>query len=83
MWTAFPSSDYYGNSVTLGLASRRPSRASATKYELAWVRQSTHLLLGLIVRWHSSRNYGDPVVISPYELSPLLVAVAVGPMETS
>ena len=33
VWTAFPSADYYGSSVTIGLAPRRPSRASLTAYE--------------------------------------------------
>src|SRR5262245_3495682 len=28
MWTAFPSSDYYGSSVAVGLAPRRRSRVS-------------------------------------------------------
>ena len=31
-WTAFPSSDYYGSSVTIGLSPRRQSRALLTSY---------------------------------------------------
>jgi hypothetical protein len=31
MWTAFPSADYYGRSVTLGLAARRRSRVSSSR----------------------------------------------------
>src|SRR5712691_12046054 len=32
VWTAFPSSDYYGSSVTIGLAPRRPSRSSLMQH---------------------------------------------------
>jgi len=32
MWTAFPSSDYYGSSVTIGLSPRRQSRALLAPY---------------------------------------------------
>ena len=32
LWTAFPSADYYGSSVTLGLAPRRSSRSSFTQH---------------------------------------------------
>ena len=35
-WTAFPSSDYYGGSVTLGLSPLRQSRASLSLYVVAW-----------------------------------------------
>ena len=30
MWTAFPSSDYYEDSVTIGVSPRRPSRVPLT-----------------------------------------------------
>ena len=30
MWTAFPGSDYYEDSVTIGGSSRRPSRIPLT-----------------------------------------------------
>ncbi len=32
MWTAFPSADSYGGSVTVGLAPLRPSRALLVPY---------------------------------------------------
>ena len=32
LWLAFPTSDYYGHSVTLGLSPRRPSRSSCTQH---------------------------------------------------
>jgi len=37
-WTAFPSADYYGSSVTLGLAPRRPSRTFLLPDVIAWGR---------------------------------------------
>src|SRR5712691_11512799 len=36
--TAFPSADYYGSSVALGLAPRRQSRALLLPYVVAWGR---------------------------------------------
>src|SRR4029453_8661334 len=32
LWTAFPSADYYGSSVTRGLAPRRPSRRALLQH---------------------------------------------------
>src|SRR2546430_4224233 len=32
LWLAFPTSDYYDHSVTLGLSPRRPSRSSHTQH---------------------------------------------------
>src|SRR5215510_11181784 len=32
LWLAFPTSDYYDHSVTLGLSPRRPSRSSRTQH---------------------------------------------------
>src|SRR3954453_7520785 len=42
MCPAFPDSDYYWDSVVIGLAPLRRSQVSLTSYELAWVRSSTH-----------------------------------------
>jgi hypothetical protein len=51
LWTAFPSSlagrdscDYYGNSVAIGLASRRRSHVRPCRTCLARRRRPTHLL---------------------------------------
>ena len=41
-WPALPAADYYGGSVTLGLAPRRRSRVLPTQYVRARVRPSTH-----------------------------------------
>jgi hypothetical protein len=60
MWTAFPPSDYYGDSVAIGLAPRRPSRASVAQYVIARFRQPTHLLCELIVRWLNLRRCKFP-----------------------
>src|SRR5207249_9950691 len=38
MWTAFPSPDYYGGSVAIGLAPRRRSRVSLSEHVLAWLQ---------------------------------------------
>src|SRR5262249_59407641 len=43
MWLAFPASDYYGHSVTLGLSSRRPSRSSMMQHYS--VREAVHSCL--------------------------------------
>jgi hypothetical protein len=47
LWTAFPSPlvgrhahDYYGNSVTVGLSSRRPSRFPYIENISDWVRHA-------------------------------------------
>jgi hypothetical protein len=42
MCPAFPDSDYYGESVAIGLAPRRRSWASSTSHVRAWFRPSTH-----------------------------------------
>jgi hypothetical protein len=42
MWMVFPSSDYYQDSVTLGLASFRRSWISPISYVLARFRSPTH-----------------------------------------
>ncbi len=44
------STNYYGDSVTIGLASLRPSRVLLTWYVLAWVRCLIRLLSGFIIR---------------------------------
>jgi hypothetical protein len=48
MWTAFPSSDYYGNSVTMGLSPVRQSRALLTLYVLARFRWPVRSVMRLI-----------------------------------
>jgi len=53
MWTAFPSADYYGSSVTLGFAPRRPSRTSLLLYVIAWGRWSVRA----VGRVHYSPSY--------------------------
>ena len=40
MWTAFPSSDYYEDSVTIGVSPRRPSRVPLTLGYLLHYTQS-------------------------------------------
>src|SRR5215831_14253948 len=52
MWPVFPTSDYYGGSVTLGLAPRRRSRVSLASYVRAWVRSS--------VRSYTRTHYSVP-----------------------
>jgi len=42
MWPAFPASDYYEDSVALGLAPGRRSRISPTPYVRARFRPPTH-----------------------------------------
>src|SRR5262249_46982398 len=43
LWLAFPASDDYGHSVTLGLSSRRPSRSSMMQHYS--VREAVHSCL--------------------------------------
>ena len=42
MCPAFPGSDYYGESVAIGLCARRRSWASSPSHVRAWFRPSTH-----------------------------------------
>ena len=59
MWTAFPSSDYYGGSVAIGLASRRQSRIPCAWNVIAQLR----CLVCSLIRPHWSlpnhRNYTE------------------------
>jgi hypothetical protein len=48
MWTAFPPSDYYGNSVAMGLSPFRQSHASLTLYVLARFRCPVRSVMRLI-----------------------------------
>ena len=61
MWMAFPSADYYGNSVAVGLASDRPSRAWVMQQAIAWGRWLIRPLSGLIA------------ALSPHEVAPVII----------
>ena len=52
MWTAFPSSDYYEDSVTIGVSPRRPSRVPLTLgVGLRTIHSMSALTMPLPVVW--------------------------------
>jgi hypothetical protein len=68
LWLAFPNSDSYGHSVTLGFSSRRPSRRALSQHVSAWGRRSTHAFPALLGRcWTRRGRSGRPL---PWVTSP-------------
>ena len=81
MWTAFPSSDYYEDSVTIGVSPRRPSRVPLTVG--IWVGYSQRGTMGMEPDGKARPPRGDLMTDSeargflPGRLVPLVVAVVV------
>ena len=70
LWLAFPTLDYYGDSVTLRVAPFRPSRALPLQYVRACFRQFTHPLPELVVPCRTGRGCSGKALIPPHRSMP-------------